>query len=117
MSNDTPLERSAATKPLRVVDDAPRANGSQPAASTPASEFSASEELARFLQHASRLEREGESLGTLRAWLDLAEAWRITQALRACKGNRSAAARMLGIGRRTLYSKMDKLDITPTWSI
>jgi len=52
---------------------------------------------------------------TLRAWLDLAEAYRITQALRECSGNRSAAARLLGIGRRTLYAKMEKLGITPTW--
>jgi len=111
MTNDTPFERTA-PKPFRVVEDT-GANGS--AAATP--DFRASEEFARFLQHANKLEREGEGLGTLRAWLDLAEAWRITQALRACKGNRSAAARMLGIGRRTLYSKMEKLDITPTWTI
>jgi len=112
MTNDTPFERTA-TKPLRVVDE-PRANGT---GTHTASEFNAGEEFARFLQHATKLERDGEPLGTLRAWLDLAEAWRITQALRACKGNRSAAARMLGIGRRTLYSKMEKLDITPTWTI
>ena len=54
---------------------------------------------------------------TLKAWLDLAEAYRITQALRECRGNRSAAARLLGIGRRTLYAKMDKLGINATWRI
>ena len=48
---------------------------------------------------------------SLRAWLDLAEAWRIRQALVACRGNRTAAARLLGIGRRTLYAKMSKLEI------
>jgi len=48
---------------------------------------------------------------TLRAWLDLAEAYRITQALRQCRGNRSATARLLGIGRRTLYAKMNKLGL------
>ena len=48
---------------------------------------------------------------TLKAWRDLAESWRINQALRACAGNRSAAARQLGIGRRTLYAKMEKLGI------
>lgn len=48
---------------------------------------------------------------TLREWLDLAEAWRIRQVLRECRGNRSAAARQLGIGRRTLYSKMERLQI------
>ena len=50
---------------------------------------------------------------TLREWIDLAEAWRIRQALNECKGNRSAAARALGIGRRTLYSKMERLQIGP----
>jgi DNA-binding NtrC family response regulator len=54
---------------------------------------------------------------SLRAWLDLAEAWKIARALRDCRGNRSAAARSLGIGRRTLYAKMEKLDIAPTWVI
>jgi len=105
MSNDTPLDRST-TKAFGVVG-----------ATSIAPDFAASEEFTRFLQHAARLERAGAPLRTLRAWLDLAEAWRITQALRTCKGNRSAAARMLGIGRRTLYSKMEKLEITPTWSV
>jgi DNA-binding NtrC family response regulator len=54
---------------------------------------------------------------SLRAWLDLAEAWKITRTLRECRGNRSAAARALGIGRRTLYAKMEKLQITPTWAV
>jgi len=52
---------------------------------------------------------------TLRAWLDQAETWRILQALRDAGGNRSAAARSLGIGRRTLYTKMEKLGIHPAW--
>jgi len=71
-------------------------------------------EIARFLAHAQQVEEDGEDL-SLRQWLDLAEAWKIARALRACRGNRSAAARKLGIGRRTLYAKMEKLDITPTW--
>ena len=53
----------------------------------------------------------------LREWVDLTEAWRIAHALREAKGNRSAAARALGIGRRTLYSKMEKLRIAPSWEI
>jgi len=77
--------------------------------------FPASEEFARFLRHSEALADDGRDPRSLRAWLDLAEAWRITQALRDCKGNRSAAARLLGIGRRTLYAKMDKLGITPSW--
>jgi DNA-binding NtrC family response regulator len=73
-------------------------------------------EFERFLEHAARLREAGQDPDSLRTWLELAEAWRITQALRECKGNRSAAARKLGIGRRTLYAKMDKLGIAPTWS-
>lgn len=53
----------------------------------------------------------------LRDWVALAEAWRIAQALRETRGNRSAAARTLGIGRRTLYSKMEKLGLTPVWLV
>ncbi len=55
-------------------------------------------------------EAQGRRLG-LRDWVDLAEAWRIEQALRTTRGNRSAAARQLGIGRRTLYAKMHKLGL------
>ena len=51
----------------------------------------------------------------LRDWVAVAEAWRIAQALRETRGNRSAAARVLGIGRRTLYAKMEKLGLTPVW--
>ncbi len=56
--------------------------------------------------------RAAESSGgelSLRTWLGLAEAWRIRLALRQSRGNRSAAARSLGIGRRTLYTKLKKL--------
>ncbi|MDJ0786826.1 MAG: helix-turn-helix domain-containing protein [Myxococcota bacterium] len=67
-----------------------------------------------FLERATA--RNGGSTLSLRDWVDLAEAWRITHALRQCRGNRSAAARSLGIGRRTLYSKMEKLRIEPTFS-
>ncbi len=73
------------------------------------------EEFRRFLDHAANFET-GESL-SLRPWLRIAEAWRITQALRRCRGNRSAAARALGIGRRTLYAKMEKLGITASWGL
>jgi DNA-binding NtrC family response regulator len=52
----------------------------------------------------------------LRTWLEAAEAWRIARALGDCRGNRSAAARALGIGRRTLYAKMEKLGIEAVWS-
>jgi DNA-binding NtrC family response regulator len=53
----------------------------------------------------------------LREWIALAEAWRIAQALREHRGNRSATARALGIGRRTLYTKMEKLGLEPSWSV
>ncbi len=76
-------------------------------------------EFERFLHHVkqSASEPENDDNFSLRSWLHLAEAWRITQALRGCRGNRSAAARALGIGRRTLYAKMDKLGITATWGV
>lgn len=51
----------------------------------------------------------------LRRWVELAEAWYITRTLRAVRGNRSKAARVLGIGRRTLYAKMQKLGIEASW--
>ena len=53
----------------------------------------------------------------LREWVELAEAWCISHALRRCRGNRTAAARLLGIGRRTLYTKMEKLGITSSFSM
>ena len=73
--------------------------------------------LAEFEEFLAHAEAAGEEPSSLRAWLDLAEAWKITKTLRECRGNRSAAARALGIGRRTLYAKMEKLQITPTWAM
>ena len=67
------------------------------------------EEFRAFLEHASAL-GDGE-LKPLKVWLEHAETWQIARALRNCGGNRSAAARELGIGRRTLYAKMEKLGI------
>ena len=75
------------------------------------------DEFARFVRDAVPSQKRSEDSRTLKAWLELAEAYRITQALRECGGNRSAAARLLGIGRRTLYAKMDKLGITATWRV
>ena len=68
-----------------------------------------------FLHRAAA--QNGGSAPKLREWVSLAEAWRISHALRECRGNRSAAAQRLGIGRRTLYSKMEKLGITPSFSL
>ena len=62
-------------------------------------------------------ERERVGPVKLREWLDLAEAWHIARVLERCGGNRTAAARELGIGRRTLYAKMEKLGIAPRWSV
>ncbi|MEE9608285.1 MAG: helix-turn-helix domain-containing protein [Myxococcota bacterium] len=58
----------------------------------------------------------GQTPPTLREWVELAEAWRIVRCLREAGGNRSAAARMLGIGRRTLYRKIEKLALGPRWA-
>lgn len=62
-------------------------------------------------------ERNGQRPLPLREWVALAETWRILQALRESRGNRSAAAIALGIGRRTLYSKMDRLGIEGAWRV
>ena len=69
----------------------------------------------RFLDQAAR--DNGGHVPPLKTWVDLAEAWRIVHALRHTKGNRSEAARQLGIGRRTLYTKMDKLGIESTFTL
>jgi DNA-binding NtrC family response regulator len=68
----------------------------------------------RFFEVAA--ERRGAA-PNLTEWVDLAEGWRIVRALREARGNRAAAARALGIGRRTLYTKMGKLGITPKFSL
>jgi len=68
----------------------------------------------RFFEVAA--ERRGAA-PSLTEWVDLAEGWRIVRALREARGNRAAAARALGIGRRTLYTKMGKLGITPKFSL
>jgi len=74
------------------------------------------EKLLEEVYQTARAERSGANLG-LREWLGIAEAWRIVVALREARGNRSGAARALGIGRRTLYSKMKKLGINADWSL
>lgn len=68
------------------------------------------------LEAAARAGNGGRPLA-LREWTALAEAWRIAQALRETGGNRSAASRLLGIGRRTLYAKMDRHALTPVWLV
>ena len=68
------------------------------------------------LEHTARGSNGSPAL-PLRDWIALAESWRIAQALREARGNRSAAARALGIGRRTLYSKMEKLGLAPVWLV
>ena len=80
-------------------------NGTADASSLPGAE---SPEFERFLS-STALRQPGPI--SLKDWRDLAEAWRINQALENSQGNRSAAARELGIGRRTLYAKMEKLGL------
>ena len=98
-----------------------RTNGAEdvgaPAFEGPAAISGFGPEFQRFLVAAERRQGAPDELLPLRSWLALAEAWRITRALHECRGNRSAAARSLGIGRRTLYSKMSKLGIEPSWQI
>jgi DNA-binding NtrC family response regulator len=85
--------------------------------SSSASELGHLQEFTRFVRSASAVGTTSDGPRTLRAWVDLAEAYRITQTLKECRGNRSAAARRLGIGRRTLYAKMEKLGISATWRV
>ena len=73
------------------------------------------EEFRAFLEHARTF--GGGETKSLKAWIEHAEAWQIARALKNCGGNRSAAARELGIGRRTLYAKMEKLGITARWGL
>ena len=91
-----------------------RLNPARPA-SNPAPSPSLDALMEQFLQGVAA--RNGGSPPPLRDWVELAEAWRIARALRRARGNRSAAARELGIGRRTLYTKMEKLGIAPRFSI
>ena len=70
-----------------------------------------------FQSFFERTTRDRGSPPLLKDWIDLAEAWRIIHALRQTRGNRSEAARQLGIGRRTLYTKMDKLGIEPSFTL
>ena len=81
----------------------------------PAPERSGPELRLEDLEHFAGCEN-GSAL-PLRDWLALAEAWRIARALREHGGNRSATARALGIGRRTLYTKMEKLGLEPHWGV
>ncbi len=81
----------------------------------PAPNTSAEALFERFLSEATV--RSGGAPPRLKDFVDLAEAWRIVHALRECRGNRSAAARQLGIGRRTLYTKMEKLGIEETFQV
>jgi two-component system response regulator HydG len=55
---------------------------------------------------------EAAETNGLAAGLREAERQCIVEALRACNGNRSLAARRLGIGRRTLYDKLVRLGIS-----
>ncbi len=50
---------------------------------------------------------------SLGGFLAAAEAWLIVRALAEAGGNRSAAARRLGIGRRTLYTKLARIGAAP----
>ncbi len=76
---------------------------------------SESSELHRLYEEVFQRSTAGISGRTmsLRSWLDLAEIWRIAHALRETRGNRAAAARRLGIGRRTFYAKLKRLGIDP----
>jgi DNA-binding NtrC family response regulator len=54
---------------------------------------------------------EGRPSLSLSEWVRHAEAWRIRLELRMCGGDKSAAARRLGIPRRSLYHRMHLLGL------
>jgi len=93
----------------------PDTTGRAPADASEPEDALAEQLFEAFLQTVAQ--RNGGDVPGLRDWVDLAEAWRIVHALRRCGGNRSAAARELGIGRRTLYTKMEKLGIEETFQL
>jgi DNA-binding NtrC family response regulator len=55
--------------------------------------------------------REGDSGGLTKSGLKVVERQRIIEALAACAGNQSRAAKMLGMPRRTFISKLDAYGI------
>ena len=71
------------------------------------------ERLEQLLEalYESAVALEGRPSLSLDEWLGHAEAWRIRLALRLCDGDRSAAARRLGLPRRSLYHRMQRLGV------
>ena len=55
---------------------------------------------------------EGRPSLTLAEWLRHAECWRIRLALEHCGGDRTAAARRLGVPRRSLYYRMQQVGVS-----
>ncbi len=54
---------------------------------------------------------EGHAALSLEDWLRFAERWRIRLALERCGGDRTAAARRLGLPRRSLYFRMQQVGL------
>lgn len=62
--------------------------------------------VGRALERTARI----ETVPAAEATLEAVEANHIVETLRACKNNQAQAARMLGIGRNTLWRKLKKIE-------
>jgi DNA-binding NtrC family response regulator len=69
-------------------------------------------ELAREPLRPSTSTASGPSSDSLRASISEAKRQKVLEALSGARGNKSAAARLLGIDRRTLYNMIKELGIT-----
>jgi two-component system response regulator AtoC len=99
------LSGGGTIEPEHLKLDPPRPGSAPPPASTPAPEPAAAP------APASAPALAGGTAGPLSAAIDALEKQRILDALEQCAGNQSRVAKMLGISRGTLLSRLDAFGI------